>query len=131
MLHVSNPNLRPQQKLTERYSHPSRTQRLCKSNNSEPAASETYEGTSRNKLTHLFPHDQSNIEENYYYVFVGCCVVYLVIVYLYYPETKQRTLEEIAAAFGDKVVDVKDEEINTDALALDSKPKSDHVEGRA
>ncbi|KAJ0385245.1 hypothetical protein COL922a_006754 [Colletotrichum nupharicola] len=50
----------------------------------------------------------ATIHENYYYVFVGCCSVFFVIIYLYYPETKQKTLEEIAAAFGDRVVEIED-----------------------
>jgi hypothetical protein len=29
----------------------------------------------------------------------------LTIAYFYFPETKQKTLEEVAAAFGDRVVD--------------------------
>ena len=45
-------------------------------------------------------------EENYYYVFVGCSAFFFVMAYLYFPETRRKTLEEIAAAFGDKVVDI-------------------------
>jgi len=55
-------------------------------------------------VTEAGPSAFANIQENYYYVFVGCCLAFLILVYLYFPETKQKTLEEIAAAFGDRVV---------------------------
>lgn len=61
-------------------------------------------------------------------MFVGCCFVYSSIIYFFYPyvyaplqypfqtnlltitsETKQQTLESIAAAFGDHIVSVKDD----------------------
>ncbi|KAK4504509.1 hypothetical protein PRZ48_005425 [Zasmidium cellare] len=57
-------------------------------------------------LTEAAPSAFKNIKQNYYYVFVGCTVVMWVIGYYWFPETKGRTLEEIAAAFGDRVVDV-------------------------
>ncbi|KAH9232308.1 hypothetical protein K456DRAFT_1725637 [Colletotrichum gloeosporioides 23] len=59
-------------------------------------------------VTQAGPSAFATIHENYYYVFVGCCSVFFVIIYLYYPETKQKTLEEIAAAFGDRVVEIED-----------------------
>lgn len=46
-------------------------------------------------------------------------------------QTKQRTLEEIAAAFGDKVVDVKDQEVPADAFVPDDKNRTSYVEGKA
>ena len=36
-------------------------------------------------VTEAGPSAFSNIHENYYYVFVGCCTVYLFIIYFYYP----------------------------------------------
>lgn len=45
-------------------------------------------------------------------------------------KTKQQTLEEIAAAFGDKVVDVKDEQVSVDALVAEDKVKAGHVENK-
>ncbi|KAG8625774.1 hypothetical protein KVT40_006175 [Elsinoe batatas] len=60
-------------------------------------------------VTQAGPSAFASIGENYYYVFVGCCSVYLGLVYFYFPETNQKTLEEIAAAFGDKVVEIKDD----------------------
>lgn len=61
-------------------------------------------------ITEAGPSAFANIHENYYYVFVACTSFFLVIAYLYFPETRHKTLEEIAAAFGDKVVDVGEEE---------------------
>ncbi|CAK7215965.1 hypothetical protein SEUCBS140593_002708 [Sporothrix eucalyptigena] len=60
-------------------------------------------------ITEAGPSAFAKIGQNYYYVFVGCCAVYSVIIYFYYPETKQKTLEGIAAAFGDHVVNVKED----------------------
>lgn len=59
-------------------------------------------------ITEAGPSAFANIGENYYYVFVGCTLVFLIIAYLYFPETRRKTLEEIARAFGDKVVLVGD-----------------------
>jgi len=59
----------------------------------------------RHLVTEAGPTAFANIKQNYYYVFAGCS-------YFFFPETKQKSLEEIAAAFGDKVIahdaDVKD-----------------------
>ncbi|KAE8407689.1 general substrate transporter [Aspergillus pseudonomiae] len=55
-------------------------------------------------ITEAGPSAFANIGENYYYVFVACTAFFLVVAYFYFPETKQKTLEEIAASFGDKVV---------------------------
>ncbi|KAJ5143179.1 Major facilitator superfamily domain general substrate transporter [Penicillium bovifimosum] len=56
-------------------------------------------------ITEAGPSAFAKIRENYYYVFVGCSLFFLVIAYFYFPETKQKTLEEVAAAFGDQLVD--------------------------
>jgi sugar porter (SP) family MFS transporter len=55
-------------------------------------------------VTEAGPSAFATIKENYYYVFVGCTAFFLVIAWVYFPETKQKTLEEIASSFGDKVV---------------------------
>lgn len=60
-------------------------------------------------ITEAGPSAFATIEENYYYVFVGCTFFFLIMAYLYFPETRKKTLEEIAAAFGDDVVDVDGE----------------------
>jgi hypothetical protein len=36
-------------------------------------------------VTEAGPSAFKNIKENYYYVFVGCCTVYLFIIYYFYP----------------------------------------------
>ncbi|KAI1617173.1 putative MFS monosaccharide transporter [Exophiala viscosa] len=68
-------------------------------------------------ITEAGPSAFLHVRENYYYVFVGCCAVYLFIIYFFYPETKQKTLEEVAAAFGDEVVEV---EVHQDALTKEA-----------
>ncbi|KAJ5888750.1 Major facilitator superfamily domain general substrate transporter, partial [Penicillium taxi] len=55
-------------------------------------------------ITEAGPVAFSTIHENYYYVFVACSAFFFCVAYLYFPETKQKTLEEVAAAFGDKVI---------------------------
>lgn len=70
-------------------------------------------------LTEAGPSAFANIKENYYYVFVGCCTLYLIGIYKFFPETKQKTLEEIAAAFGDKVVEVGENEMAAEELAME------------
>ncbi|KAL4761954.1 putative MFS monosaccharide transporter (Hxt8) [Aspergillus foveolatus] len=59
-------------------------------------------------ITEAGPSAFANIHENYYYVFVGCTLFFLVVAYFYFPETKMKTLEEIAASFGDRVIGVED-----------------------
>ncbi|KAJ4158006.1 uncharacterized protein LMH87_008553 [Akanthomyces muscarius] len=56
-------------------------------------------------VTEAGPTAFAKIKENYYYVFVCCTTFFLVIAYFFFPETRQQTLEEIAAAFGDEVID--------------------------
>ncbi|KAJ7489194.1 general substrate transporter [Mycena latifolia] len=46
----------------------------------------------------------ANIGTNYYYVFVGTTGLSAVCVYFFFPETKGKSLEAIAASFGDVVV---------------------------
>lgn len=40
--------------------------------------------------------------------------------YLYFPETRRKTLEEIAAAFGDKVVDVDESAVQVEHMKMDA-----------
>lgn len=56
----------------------------------------------------------------YYYVFVGCTFFFFVVAYFYFPETRQKSLEDIAAAFGDKV-GVTDDSIVIDDVARQEK----------
>ncbi|KAJ6618170.1 general substrate transporter [Mycena sp. CBHHK59/15] len=46
----------------------------------------------------------ANIGTNYYYVFVGTTGLSAVCVYFFFPETKGKSLEAIAASFGDTLV---------------------------
>ncbi|KAL2830190.1 general substrate transporter [Aspergillus pseudoustus] len=66
-------------------------------------------------ITEAGPSAFANIHENYYYVFVACTAFFLVIAYFYFPETKRKTLEEIAASFGDRVIDAEDVDADPDA----------------
>lgn len=80
-------------------------------------------------MTQAGPSAFANIGENYYYVFVGCCTVYWFIIYFFYPETKQKTLEEITEAFGDKYVETSDSSIRaTDSASMEKKDGALHVE---
>ncbi|ORY60645.1 general substrate transporter [Pseudomassariella vexata] len=79
-------------------------------------------------ITEAGPSAFANIHENYYYVFVGCTGFFLFAAYLCFPETRRKTLEEIASAFGDKVVDVDAAQVARERLGL----QKDNVEdGRA
>ncbi|KAB8078990.1 MFS monosaccharide transporter [Aspergillus leporis] len=78
-------------------------------------------------ITEAGPSAFANIKENYYYVFVACSAFFLVVAYFYFPETKQKTLEEIAASFGDKVV-VPEENGKGDDGDDAGKPTSERVE---
>ncbi|KAI8961432.1 putative MFS monosaccharide transporter [Daldinia sp. FL1419] len=69
-------------------------------------------------ITEAGPSAFANIRENYYYVFVGCTLVFFIIAYLYFPETRQKTLEEIARAFGDQVVLVDETQIDGEQAVL-------------
>ncbi|VDB91532.1 unnamed protein product [Peniophora sp. CBMAI 1063] len=55
-------------------------------------------------VTEAGPTAFANIKENYYYVFAATTTIFALFVYLYFPETKGRSLEAIAESFGDKVV---------------------------
>ena len=45
-----------------------------------------------------------------------------------HSETRHKTLEEIAAAFGDKVVEVGDREVEAEGSVLEEKAGARHVE---
>ena len=47
-----------------------------------------------------------------------------------HSETMHKTLEEIAAAFGDKLVQVDEQQVASEGLALEQKAASKHVEHR-
>lgn len=53
---------------------------------------------------------------------------FLVIAYLYFPETRHKTLEEIAAAFGDKVVTLTENDVVAEQTVFEEKDKDRHLE---
>ena len=100
-------------------------------------------------VTQAGPSAFATIHENYYYVFVGCCAVYFAIIYFYYPyarsqsvlshgllltrarETNQKTLEEIAAQFGDKVLSTEETIANAELAKNSSSTHIERVESAA
>lgn len=72
-------------------------------------------------ITEAGPSAFATIHENYYYVFVGCSFFFLVMAYFYFPETRRKTLEEIAAAFGDKVILVDERAVEVEHQKLETK----------
>ena len=48
--------------------------------------------------------------------------------YLWFPETKRKTLEEIAAAFGDRVVTLTEQDVVAEHTVFEEKAKANHVE---
>ncbi|KAF7719483.1 MFS-type Sugar/inositol transporter [Penicillium ucsense] len=74
-------------------------------------------------ITEAGPSAFATIHENYYYVFVACSTFFLVLAYFFFPETKQKTLEEVAASFGDRVVIAEE-----DTKRMSVAGKADHVE---
>ena len=47
----------------------------------------------------------TNIGWKYYLVFMCLTVISIVVIYFFYPETKQKSLEEIAVHFGETVIE--------------------------
>ncbi|KAK0301140.1 hypothetical protein LTS00_000289 [Friedmanniomyces endolithicus] len=81
-------------------------------------------------ITEAGPSAFATIKQNYYYVFVGCTSFFLVIAWFYFPETRHKTLEEIAAAFGDRVVTLTEIEIAQEQTVFEEKATMGHVEDR-
>jgi len=79
-------------------------------------------------VTEAGPSAFATLEENYYYVFVGCTAFFLVIAWFYFPETKGKTLEEIAAAFGDKVVMVDESAVEIEHEKMEAKAADQRIE---
>ncbi|KAI1842171.1 hypothetical protein JX265_001468 [Neoarthrinium moseri] len=69
-------------------------------------------------VTEAGPSAFANIKENYYYVFVGCTLFFLVLAWFYFPETRRKTLEEIASAFGDEVVEIGETDVRREQLGM-------------
>lgn len=79
-------------------------------------------------ITEAGPTAFAKIKQNYYYVFVACSFFFLVMAYFFFPETKQKSLEEIAAAFGDKVVAPDENNLKTEEAIFKGKTNADHEE---
>ena len=47
---------------------------------------------------------------------------------MWFPETKKKTLEEIAAAFGDKVVTLTENDIAVEQIMSEEKKDVEHIE---
>ncbi|KAI4722039.1 putative MFS monosaccharide transporter [Aureobasidium sp. EXF-10727] len=78
-------------------------------------------------ITEAGPSAFSHIKENYYYVFVACSLFFFILAYLYFPETRRKTLEEIAAAFGDKVVTLTEREFVEESTIAEDKIAKDEI----
>ncbi|KAI6849027.1 MFS transporter [Hortaea werneckii] len=79
-------------------------------------------------ITEAGPSAFANIKQNYYYVFVGCTAFFLTIAWFYFPETRHKTLEEVAAAFGDRVVSLTDRDLVAEQTVFEEKVAMSHVE---
>lgn len=81
-------------------------------------------------LTQAGPTAFANIRENYYYVFAGLSLLWLVGIYFFFPETRNRTLEEIAAQFGDRVVEADHMEVVNTDIGKPVNSEAKHLEGK-
>ncbi|KXL44894.1 hypothetical protein M433DRAFT_166040 [Acidomyces richmondensis BFW] len=79
-------------------------------------------------ITEAGPSAFANIKQNYYYVFVGCTLFFLGVAYLWFPETRHKTLEEIAAAFGDKVVTLTETDVAVEQTVFEKDANAGHYE---
>ena len=71
---------------------------------------------------------QATIKQNYYYVFVGCTLFFLVCAYFFFLETRNKTLEQIGETFGDKVVALTENDVAAEQNVFEEKAKAGHVE---
>ncbi|KAK5164098.1 uncharacterized protein LTR77_010189 [Saxophila tyrrhenica] len=60
-------------------------------------------------LTQITPLAIERISWRYFLIFLICDVIFIIIFSIFYPETKNKTLEEIAALFGDEVAETLEE----------------------
>ncbi|SMQ52071.1 unnamed protein product [Zymoseptoria tritici ST99CH_1A5] len=79
-------------------------------------------------LTEAGPTAFATIHENYYYVFVGFTAFFLVVGYFYFPETKNKTLEEVAAAFGDRLVTLGEPLVSAEENVYEKQAVTEEVE---
>ncbi|KAK6380205.1 hypothetical protein LTS17_005394 [Exophiala oligosperma] len=80
-------------------------------------------------LIQVTPLAIEHISWKFFLIFLICDCIYIVIFYLFYPETKDKTLEEIEAIFGDEVAVTLEEATKQVSKANEeAKSRSDHVE---
>jgi len=60
-------------------------------------------------LVQVTPIAIEAISWKYFMIFVICDIIFIIIFYLFFPETKNKTLEEIAAIFGDDLAETLEE----------------------
>lgn len=71
----------------------------------------------------------ANIGWRYFVVFACLTLVSVVVIYFCYPETNQKSLEELAAYFGEKVVTVESgDSMSADKTAGHEKGAVDYAE---
>ena len=75
-------------------------------------------------LVQVTPIAVEKIAWKYFLIFIICDAIFITVVYFVYPETSGRTLEEIAALFGDEVA-VKIDEAHHSPDLLDTEAKID------
>ncbi|KIW08633.1 uncharacterized protein PV09_00589 [Verruconis gallopava] len=74
-------------------------------------------------LVQVTPIAVQHISWKYFLIFIVCDAIFITTVYFMWPETTGKTLEEIAAVFGDEVaVDIKNAHHNPD---IDTPPDMD------
>jgi MFS family permease len=78
------------------------------------------------------PTGFANIGWKFYLIFIALCCISSVVLYFFFPETKQMTLEEIGTFFKDEVAHVDGTTGGTPSIAENSsmgrKNPSDHIE---
>jgi hypothetical protein len=68
----------------------------------------------------------ANIGYKFYLVFIACTVTLFFLVYFFYPETQNLSLEEMAKVFGDDVIDSLEQELEKTGCTV--KTDINHVE---
>jgi hypothetical protein len=56
-------------------------------------------------LVQVTPIAIDAISWRYFLIFVICDIIFIILFYLFFPETKNKTLEELEAVFGDTVAE--------------------------
>jgi hypothetical protein len=67
-------------------------------------------------MAQITPLAIDKITWRYFVIFLVMDCIFIVIAYLFYPETKGMTLEKVGEAFGDKVVDIVELDLGENEL---------------